>query len=135
MDDLPLAVPAVPDARLLGLGGTRHAIGVDILSDADIGDAGSFLPNQVDVWVEDGGVHWFAVLGPQVLKVEAVEVQALYQVSESLWLKGGNTGVTHLRVALKVPIADGFDELLRHLDDLLFPHSSILILNGGVSAF
>lgn len=56
MDVLPLAVAAVPDAGLLRLHGARHAIAVDVLGEADIGNAGSLLSNQVDMWVEQDGV-------------------------------------------------------------------------------
>lgn len=64
MDYLPLAVTAVPDACLLRLGSAGHAVGVDVLGDADVGDAGSFLPDQVDVGVQDGGVDRLTVLRP-----------------------------------------------------------------------
>lgn len=64
MDYLPLAVTAVPDACLLRLGGAGHAVGVDVLGDADVGDAGSFLADQVDVGVQDGGVDRLTVLRP-----------------------------------------------------------------------
>lgn len=40
VDDLPFAVPAVPDTGLLRLGGAGDAAGVQVLCDADVGDAG-----------------------------------------------------------------------------------------------
>lgn len=40
VDDLPFAVPAVPDTGLLRLGGAWDAAGVQVLRDADVGDAG-----------------------------------------------------------------------------------------------
>lgn len=64
VDDLPFAVPAVPDAGLLGLGRAGDAAGVQVLRDADVGDAGRLVTHQVDVGVQDGGVHRFAVPGP-----------------------------------------------------------------------
>lgn len=57
MDVLPLAVTTVPDASLLRLHGARHAVEVHILGEADVGDAGGFLADQVDVRVEQDGVY------------------------------------------------------------------------------
>lgn len=57
----PLGVAAMPHARLLRLAGARPPLAVDVLRQADVGDAGGLLANQMDVGVEDGGVHWFAV--------------------------------------------------------------------------
>ena len=62
MHVLPLALPAVPDACLLGLAGARPALGVHTLGEADVGDAGGVLADQVDVRVQDGGVDGLAVL-------------------------------------------------------------------------
>lgn len=64
VDDLPLPVAAVPHPGLLGLGGTRRPVAVDVLRHSDVGDAGGLVPDQVDVRVQDGGVDRFAVLGP-----------------------------------------------------------------------
>lgn len=64
VDDLPFAVPAVPDAGLLRLGGAGDATGVQVLCDADIGDAGRLVTHQVDVGVQNSGVHGLAVPGP-----------------------------------------------------------------------
>lgn len=58
----PLAVAAVPDARLLGLRGAGPALPVDVLRQADVGDAGGVLPDDVHVRVQDGRVDWLAVL-------------------------------------------------------------------------
>lgn len=61
----PLGVAAVPHARLLGLAGSRPALGVHVLRQADVSDAGGLLADQVHVWVEDGGVHRLAVFTQQ----------------------------------------------------------------------
>lgn len=63
MDVLPLAVPAVPHAGLLRLAGSRPALSVHVLSQADVSDAGRVLADQVDVGVQDGGVDGLVVLG------------------------------------------------------------------------
>lgn len=63
MDVLPLAVSAVPHARLLRLAGARPALPVHELGEADVGDAGGVLADQVHVGVQDGGVDGLAVLG------------------------------------------------------------------------
>lgn len=63
MDIEPLAIPAVPDPGLLRLAGARPALPVDVLGEADVGDAGGVLPDHVDVRVQDGGVDGLAVLG------------------------------------------------------------------------
>lgn len=60
---LPLAVPAVPHAGLLGLAGTGSALAIDVLCQADVGDARRVLADDVHVRVQDGGVDWLAVLG------------------------------------------------------------------------
>lgn len=51
----------MPHASLLRLAGARPPLAVDVLRQANVGDAGSLLANQMDVRVEDGGVHWLAV--------------------------------------------------------------------------
>lgn len=56
VDVLPLAITAVPDAGLLGLHGARHAVAVNVLCEADVGDAGRLVPDQVDVGVQQDGV-------------------------------------------------------------------------------
>lgn len=58
----PLSVTTVPHPGLLGLAGTGTARGVHKLREADVGDARGILPDQVDVRVEQGGVHRLAVL-------------------------------------------------------------------------
>lgn len=63
VDVLPLAIAAVPDAGLLGLAGAGPALRVDVLGEADVGDAGSVLPNDVHVRVQDGRVDRLVVLG------------------------------------------------------------------------
>ena len=62
VDNLPLAVAAVPHPGLLRLGGAWRAVGVDILRHSDVSDAGGLVAHQVDVRVQDGGVDRFTVL-------------------------------------------------------------------------
>lgn len=62
MDVLPLAVAAVPDTGLFGLAGARAALTVDVLRQADVGDAGGIFPDDVHVRVQDGGVNGLVVL-------------------------------------------------------------------------
>ena len=57
----PLGISAMPHARLLRLAGARPALAVHVLRQADVGDAGGVLADQMDVGVEDGGVHRLAV--------------------------------------------------------------------------
>lgn len=63
VDILPLAIAAVPDAGLLGLAGAGPALRIDVLGEANVGDAGRVLPNDVHVWVQDGRVDRLVVLG------------------------------------------------------------------------
>lgn len=63
VDIEPLAIPAVPDPGLLRLAGARPTLPIDVLGEADVGDASCVLPNHVDVRVQDGGVDGLAVLG------------------------------------------------------------------------
>lgn len=60
---LPLAISPVPHAGLLGLAGAGPALAIDVLGEADVGDAGCVLPDDVHVRVQDGGVDRLAVLG------------------------------------------------------------------------
>lgn len=62
VDIQPLAISAVPDARLFGLRGAGPALAVNVLSQADICDASSIFTDDVDVGVQDGGVYRLAVL-------------------------------------------------------------------------
>lgn len=62
MDVLPLAVAAVPDARLLRLYGAGLPGRVDVLAQTDVGDARRLVPDQVHVGVEQDGVD--GQLGP-----------------------------------------------------------------------
>lgn len=57
----PFGIAAMPHTRLLRLAGARPALAVDVLRQADVGDAGGLLTDQMDVGVEDGGVHRLAV--------------------------------------------------------------------------
>lgn len=63
MDIEPLAIPAVPDPGLLRLAGARPTLSVDVLGEADVGDASCVLSNHVDMRVQDGSVNGLAVLG------------------------------------------------------------------------
>lgn len=60
---LPLAITAVPHAGLFRLAGTGPALAINVLCEADVGDTGCILPNDVHVRVQDGGVDRLAVLG------------------------------------------------------------------------
>lgn len=84
---LPLAVAAVPHTGLFGLAGTGSALAIDVLCEADVGDACRILANDVHVRVQDGGVDRLAVLGQQALKVESVEIHPFDQVAQSFRLK------------------------------------------------
>lgn len=57
----PFGIAAMPHTCLLRLAGAWLALAVDVLCQADVGYAGGVLADQVDVGVEDGGVHWLAV--------------------------------------------------------------------------
>ncbi len=57
----PLGIAAMPHTSLLRLAGARPALAVDVLRQADVGNAGGVLADQMDVGVEDGGVDWLAV--------------------------------------------------------------------------
>lgn len=62
MDVKPLALAAVPDAGLLRLAAARAALGVDVLRQPDVRDAGGVFSDEVNVRVQDSGVHGFVVL-------------------------------------------------------------------------
>lgn len=57
----PFGIAAMPHTRLLRLAGAWPALAVHVLRQADVGYAGGILADQMDVGVEDGGVHWLAV--------------------------------------------------------------------------
>lgn len=120
MDVLPLAVSTMPDASFLRLAGPRPTLAVDILSQADVSDAGRVFTDQVDVGVQDGGVDGLTVLSQKVLKVESVEIHPLYQVAQRFRLKRGQSRVADLSVCLEVSIVDRLYQLLGDLDDFLF---------------
>lgn len=63
VDVLPLAVAAVPDAGLLRLHGAGHAVAIDVLGEADVGDARRLVPDQMHVGVEQDGVDGLLHLG------------------------------------------------------------------------
>lgn len=63
VDIEPLAIPAMPDPGLLRLAGARPTLPIDVLGEADVGNASRVLSDHVDVWVQDGGVDGLAVLG------------------------------------------------------------------------
>lgn len=62
VDILPLAIPAVPDTGLFGLASTRTALPIDVLCQADVGNAGSIFPNDMYVRVQDSCVNGLVVL-------------------------------------------------------------------------
>lgn len=62
MDILPFGVPTMPHPCLLRLAAAWPALPIHILREADVGDAGGLLSNQVHVRVEDGGVDGLTVL-------------------------------------------------------------------------
>jgi len=64
VDNLPFAIPAVPDAGLFRLGSAGDAPRVHVLRDADVGDAGGLVSHQVNMGVQDRRVHRLAVPGP-----------------------------------------------------------------------
>lgn len=45
------------------MAGARAALSVDKLRQADVGDTGAVVADDVHVWVEDSGVDGLAVLG------------------------------------------------------------------------
>lgn len=57
----PFGITTMPHACLLGLAGAWPSLAVHVLGQADVGDTGSILTDEVDMRVEDGGVHRFAV--------------------------------------------------------------------------
>lgn len=57
----PFGITAMPHTRLLRLAGAWPALAVDVLRQADVGYAGGILTDQMDMGIEDGGVHWLAV--------------------------------------------------------------------------
>lgn len=61
VDVEPLGIAPMPHAGLFRLAGARPPLSVDVLRQANVGDAGGVLTNQMHVGVEDGGVHGFAV--------------------------------------------------------------------------
>lgn len=134
VDNLPLAITAVPHPAFLWLDGSWWAVAVDELCDSDVSDACCLIPNKMDVRIQDCCVDRLWVLRPQVFKVKSVEVESFDQISQSLWFKGCYCRVTHFSVALEVSIAYGLDELLCHSDDVLFTSSRVLVFNGGVGA-
>lgn len=64
VNNLPFAIPAVPDAGLLGLGSAGDPSRVHVLRDANVGNAGGLVSHQVDVGVQDRRMHGLAVPGP-----------------------------------------------------------------------
>lgn len=60
---LPLAVAAMPHTGLFGLAGTGSALAIDVLCEADVGNACCILTNDVHVRVQDSRVDRLAVLG------------------------------------------------------------------------
>ena len=52
VDIEPLAIPAMPDPGLLRLAGARPTLPIDVLGEADVGNASRVLSDHVDVWVK-----------------------------------------------------------------------------------
>lgn len=73
----PFGIAAMPHTRLLRLAGAWPALAVHVLRQADVGYAGGVLADQMDVGVEDGGVHWLAVF-TQHCGDESVPISCLY---------------------------------------------------------
>lgn len=73
VDVLPPALPAVPYSGLFRLAGARAALAVHKLRQADVGDAGGIVSDDVHVRVEDGGVDGLAVLGEHWRERQASE--------------------------------------------------------------
>lgn len=62
VDVQPLAITTVPDTSLFRLRGAGPALTVDVLCQADIGNASCIFTNDMDMRVQDGRVDWLAVL-------------------------------------------------------------------------
>lgn len=73
----PFGVAAMPHARLLRLAGAWPALAVHVLRQADVGYAGGVLADQMDVGVEDGGVHGLAVF-TQHCRDKSVQMSSLH---------------------------------------------------------
>lgn len=61
VDIEPLGITTVPHACLLRLAAAWPALAVDVLREADVGNASRVLANQVHVRIQDGGVDRLAV--------------------------------------------------------------------------
>lgn len=130
---LPLAVALVPYARLLRLVSVSVALPakridernsictkvesslINVLRQSDVGNAGRFIAQQVNVRVEDGRVDGLAVLSQYcklqlklsieahqeqfvnftVFEIEFMEIHALDQIAQRLRLKCGQMWITY----------------------------------------
>lgn len=62
VDVKPLAITAMPHTCLLRLAATWAALAVDVLRQPDIRNTGSILPDEMNMRIEDSGVHRLVVL-------------------------------------------------------------------------
>lgn len=84
---LPFAISAVPDAGFLRLHGARRVVGIHVLSESDVSDAGAVLADQMHVRIQQDGVDGFVTFRETVFKVESVEIRPLHKVSQSFRFK------------------------------------------------
>lgn len=132
---LPFSIAALPHSGLFGLHGARHAIPVHVLGQSNISNACSVFPDEMHMWVQEDGVHRLISFRQCILKVEAMEVMSLYQITQGLWLKGRQTRITNFRIGFKVSIVYGLNQLFSNFYNFLFASFNIFILNGGISTF
>lgn len=59
---LPFPIAAVPDSRLFRLHCLGHPTPIHVLSQPYVRNAGSIIPHQVDMWIQDDGVDWLVAL-------------------------------------------------------------------------
>src|SRR5262245_21890410 len=91
VDLSPASLLALPDARLKGGGSGRGAVRADTLVEADIGDHGHIIIEDTHTRRAHGRV--VRPLGAAELEVEAVELQALNQLTARLRLEGSQRRV------------------------------------------
>ena len=103
MGALPAAAVALgPDAGFLCLPGARGSVLVDELRESDVGDAGGVVSDEVNVGVEQSGVGGLGVAtgGGLVVEVELVELHALDQIPQRLWLETRHPRIAELPASL-----------------------------------
>lgn len=119
MDILPLPIPAMPHSGFLSLHGFRHAAAINVLSEADIRYAGCIIANQVHVGVQYDGVNGLLILRQCIFKVESMKVHSFNQVTKCFRLKCCESRITNFRVAFKISIVNGFNQLLCNFNNFL----------------